>query len=327
MAIVTAEEIFATYDQLGEIEAQFDDVETEIIRHQYNLSKDLYVKRAEVVSKIEHFWPLVIEQAPEDIDAFIQPTDAQILLGSIKSIDVKRFEIDTPVEGGDPRSVSIKFEFEENDYFEDKVLEKKFWWRHGKDGFVGYVSEPVDIKWKDGKDLTNGLLSLAKAAWEEEKAAPKKEGKEKKELTPKQKELKEKIEAEDAGSVSFFCFFGFIGERVSAEENIEALKKEAEDRKKRQAGEKVEEDEEMKEDEDDEDWEDEEELDIFPDGDTVAMAIADDLWPNALKYFQQAQESDDISDGEDDESDDDESEEDGDKPSKKHKACAHGCKH
>lgn len=30
MAIVTAEEIFATYDQLGEIEAQFDDVETEI---------------------------------------------------------------------------------------------------------------------------------------------------------------------------------------------------------------------------------------------------------------------------------------------------------
>ncbi|KAK0673998.1 nucleosome assembly protein [Cercophora samala] len=325
---VTAEEIFATYDLLGEIEAQFDDVETEIIRHQYNLSKDLYVKRAEIVSKIEHFWPLVFEQAPQDIDEFIQPTDAQILLGSIKSIDVKRFEIDTPVEGGDPRSVSIRFDFEENDYFEDKVLEKKFWWRHRKDGFVGYVSEPVDIKWKAGKDLTNGLLSLAKAAWEEEMAAPKKEGKEKKELTPKQKELQEKLEAEAAtGAESFFCFFGFIGERVSAEENIEALKKEAEERKKRQAGEKVE-DEEMNEDEDEEDWEDEDDLDIFPQGDTVAMAIADDLWPNALKYFQQAQESDDLSDDEDDESEDDE-EEDGDKPSKskKHKACAHGCAH
>ncbi|KAK4179509.1 nucleosome assembly protein [Triangularia setosa] len=325
---VTAEEVLATYDSLAEIEAEFDDVETEIIRHQYTLSKDLYVKRAQIVAKIEHFWPLVFEQAPMDIDEFIQPSDSQIILGALKSIDVKRFEIDTPVEGGDPRSVSIRFEFEENDHFENKVLEKKFWWRHGKDGFVGYVSEPVDIKWKAGKDLTNGLLSLAKAAWEEEKATPKKEGKEKKELTPKQKELKEKLEAEATGAESFFCFFGYIGERVSAEENIEALKKEAEDRKKRQAGEEVEDDdEEMKEDENEEDWEDEEDLDIFPQGDTVAMAIADDLWPNALKYFTQAQESDDLSDDEDDESEDDEEEEDGDKPNKKHKACAHGCKH
>lgn len=320
---VSPEEIMATYEQLADLEAEFDDVETEIIRYQYNVTKALYAKRAEVTAKIDSFWALVLEQAPMDIDEFIQPADSAALLSSIQTLSVSRFEIDSGVEGSDPRSVAIRFEFKDNEWFTNKVLEKKFWWRHSKTGHSGYVSEPVEIQWKEGKDLTGGLLRLSKAVWEEEQAAakePSKDKKDKKEPTKAQNALKAALE-KIPGSPSFFCFFGFTGEWVSAEESKEVLEKRA----RLKAGEEIEEDEEMEDEDEDED---EDSFEIFPDGDTVAMAIADDLWPNALKYFTQAQEADDLSDVEFESGDEDDDEEaDGDKPSKKHKACAHGCKH
>lgn len=217
-----------------------------------------------------------------EIDESIQPTDSALLLGSIYNFSVERFEIESGVENGDPRSVLFRFEFNENEYFEDKVIEKKFWWRYGKDGTIGYVSEPVNIKWKEGKDLTNGLLALAKAAWEEDQAAPQKDGKEKKEkaLGPAASALKKKMD-EHEGAVSFFAWFGFVGEKISAEENAEVVAK-------KKAGEEIGAEDAEMQDGDDEDWEDEddlEDLEIFPNGDEVAMALADDLWPNALKYF------------------------------------------
>lgn len=269
------------------------------VRQQYFLSKPLYAKRAELVSKIPKFWPLVLEQAPMDIDEYIQPSDSALLLSSLTSLSVSRFELDEDEKNGDPRSVAIRFEFAENDHFEDRVLEKKFWWRHSRDGFAGLVSEPVDIKWKKGKDLTDGLLSLVKAVWDEQQAAPKEEKekakakgkKEKKELTEKQKALKEKIDKTGMGGVSFFAWFGYVGEYVSAEESRLALEEEKEKRRKRKAGEVVkekEEDDKMDEDDDNEDDDDDDfddDLEIFPTGDAVAMAIADDLWPGAIKYF------------------------------------------
>jgi hypothetical protein len=250
------------------------------------------VRRAELLAKIPNFWPLVLEQAPMDIDEYIQPSDSAILLSSLKALSVSRFELDADEKHGDPRSVAIRFEFNENEHFEDAVLEKKFWWRQSKDGFAGLVSEPVDIKWKKGKDLTDGLLGLVKAVYDEQLAKPKQEKKDKKAkvvLTEKQKALKEKIDKTGMGGVSFFAFFGYIGEYVSAEESKEAMAEEKEERRKRKAGEEVtkdeDEDEEMEDDEDEDDEDDD--LDIFPMGDAVAMAIADDLWPGALKYFSE----------------------------------------
>jgi hypothetical protein len=319
------------------------------------MSKPLYAKRAELVSKIPHFWALVLEQAPMDIDEYIQPSDSAVLLSSLKSLSVSRFELDEDEKKGDPRSVAIRFEFAENEHFEDTVLEKKFWWRQSKDGFSGLVSEPVEIKWKEGKDLTDGLLGLVKAVYDEQMAKPKEEAKDKKkkvELTEKQKALKEKMNNTGMGGVSFFAWFGYIGEYVTAEESKAAIEEEKEERRKRKAGEEVakkkeDEDEEMEDDEDDDDEDDD--LEIFPTGDQLAMAIADDLWPGALKYFSewpipvlqypeanaavvQAQEDDlsepDFDMDEEWEDEDDEDEEEGAaRPQKKHKACAHGCKH
>jgi hypothetical protein len=95
------------------------------------------------------------------------------------------------------------------------------------------------------------------------------------------------------GGVTFFAWFGYIGEYVTPEESKEAIAEEKEERRKRKAGEEVakkdddDEDEEMGEDDEDDDEEDDD-LDIFPTGDAVAMAIADDLWPGALKYFSES---------------------------------------
>ena len=315
----SVEEIMISYEELSDLENEFDDVETEIsklealehmlglppknandpfraVRQQYTMSKALYAKRAELVAKIPNFWALVFEQAPMDIDEYIQPSDSALLLSSLKSLSVSRFELEADEKHGDPRSVAIRFEFAENEHFENKVLEKKFWWRQSKDGFAGLVSEPVEIQWKKGKDLTDGLLGLVKAVYDEQVAKPRQETKGKKEkveLTEKQKALKAKIDSTGMGGVTFFAFFGYIGEYVTAEESKAAIAEEKEDRRKRKAGEEVtkkdDEDDEMDEDDDEDDEDDEDDdLDIFPMGDAVAMAIADDMWPGALKYFSES---------------------------------------
>ncbi|PVH72331.1 hypothetical protein DL98DRAFT_610911 [Cadophora sp. DSE1049] len=286
------EETPVSYEDLADIEKEFDDVETEIIRQQIALTKPLYERRSKTVSQIPNFWPLVLEQAPPDIDQYIQPSDSALLLSSLLSISVSHFEAESKTPGGDPRSVSVTWEFAPNDYFHDEKLEKKFWYRRARDGWCGLVSEPVEISWKEGRDLTGGLLGLVCKAWEAEKKDEardedtKSNGKAKKEgLTSEQKVLKRKIENTGMGGLSFFAWFGFIGRNVSEEETPSSAEQDQDD----------------EEDEDDIDMS----LEIFPDGDDLAVSITEDLWPGAIKYFTQAQEQDALSDA-DFESDDEE---------------------
>nr|XP_036582933.1 nap family protein [Colletotrichum truncatum]KAF6791829.1 nap family protein [Colletotrichum truncatum] len=288
-----------TYEELADIEREFEQVETEMLRKQYELSRPLYQKRAALVAKIPNFWALVFEQSPPEIDEYIQPQDAALLLSSLKNISVSRFELENG-QNGDPRSISIRFEFSENEHFEDSVLEKKFWWRTSEN-YTGLVSEPVNIKWKDGKDLTDGLLTAVQKVWDQ--GGPVLSGKGKPAPTPEAEALKKKIEETGMGGVSFFCWFGYIGKRISAEESAAHAAKEAEEFRLRKEGKKTEETEEEEDDD-----EDEFEYEIFPDGDDVAQAIAQDLWPDALSYFTQAQEAGELSDAdfETDEEDDDE---------------------
>ncbi|PHH63468.1 hypothetical protein CDD81_5847 [Ophiocordyceps australis] len=312
-----------TYEMLEDLENEFQQVELDLIRHEAKLSKDLYGKREKIVAEIARFWPLVFEASPPDIDEYIQPSDAALLLGNLKSLSVERFEL----QEGDPRSVAIRFEFGDNEHFEDKILEKKFWWRHAKDGWSGLVSEPVDIKWKsEAMDLTGGMLSLARRVWQEDCAGKREVETEAKKL------LKNKMSKTGLGGVSFFAWFGFRGRDVSAEESSEALKAEQDKRQARKGG-KANDQEENDDNEDDADQDDEYKLEIFPTADDLAIAIADDLWPNAIKYFTQAQGQDVASDawfesdgGEEEQdeangqSDDDDDEADQGPPQKKRKA-------
>lgn len=244
------------------------------------------------MTKIPNFWPLVIEQAPPDVDQYIQPSDSAVLLSSLDSISVSHFEIENGGKG-DPRSIAIKFEFAENEYFEDKVLEKKFWYRRSKNGFGGLVSEPVPIKWKAGKDLTEGLLDLTVKVWQQDKKQGQANGasKDKKKTksedwTADQKALREKIDKFGLGGVSFFCWFGYRGEDVSAEESAIAVEEDKKRRAEKAEGKSSEPKEtEEEDDEEDEDEEDPLALEIFPDGDDLAVAFSEDLWPSAIKYF------------------------------------------
>lgn len=250
----------------------------------------LYINRQKTISQIPNFWPLVIEQAPPDIDQHIDPSDSALLLSSLKSLSVSRFEIES-ASGGDPRSVAIRFEFSDNEYFSDKVLEKKFWFRKAKNGWTGLVSEPIPIKWKQGKDRTDGLLDMVVKAWEvEKKQSQVSNGNSEaleSELSKQQKQLKKKIESTSMGGLSFFAWFGFIGRKVSAEESKEASIEDEKRRKARKAA-KNGKDKSVPEEDEDEDEEDELELEIFPDGDDLAIAISEDLWPNAIKYFSES---------------------------------------
>lgn len=249
---------------------------------QYVLSAPLYAKRQEVVSKIENFWPLVFEQSPPDLDRYITPNDANIF-AKLKSLDVKRFEIPMgpeKIEGesGDPRSIAIRFEFDENDYFSNSVLEKKFWYRRSNDGWSGLVSEPVKIDWK-GEDPTAGLTSAAYAVFEERKKA----GDMKKKGFAAHKKLLDLIENHNVDNTSFFAWFGYVSATryVSAEESAQANKEYKERQDKRSKGEKVESPEPEEEDMADMSGDDE----VHPEGDELAQLIAEDVWPNAIKYF------------------------------------------
>lgn len=279
------------YSQLEDINDDFEQIDLEIIRHQHKLSKDLYAKRQKLVAQIPNFWALVFEQAPTDIDEYIQPSDSALLLTALTDLSVERFEL----PDGDPRSLLFRFEFSENDHFENKVLEKKFWWRRARDGMdAGYVSEPVEIKWKSAeKDLTGGMLDLVYKNWVEDQAGENKESETKKALV----ELMEKT---PLGSISFFTWFGFRGRKFTAEDDKIGAKAEEELRKKRKAGEDIPE-------EDDEDLEEDEyEYEVFPTGDDLAVAIAEDLWPGAIQYFIEATAQEDgMSDVDFEESDED----------------------
>lgn len=268
-----------------------DFINTPPVRQQYALTKPLYEKREKLVAKIPNFWPLVIEQAPPDVDQYIQPSDSAVLLSSLKSINVYHFEIDNG-DKGDPRSIAIRMDFNENEYFENKVLEKKFWYRRSKEGYAGLVSEPVLIKWKSGKDLTQGLLDLTVKVWEQDKKQGQANGarKDKKKTKPEdwtadQKALREKIDTFGLGGVSFFCWFGYRGQYISAEESAIAVQEDEKRRADKAEG-KESELKDEDEEEDDEDYEDDPlALEIFPDGDDLAVAFSEDIWPSAIKYF------------------------------------------
>ena len=259
------------------------------------LQAPLFERRRALVEKIPNFWPLVLEQAPPDIDQFIQPSDSTICASFLKRIDVTRFEVPPAAptgSKGDPRSVAIKFEFEENEWFEDTVLEKKFWYRRALDGWTGLVSEPIKIRWKKGKDLTQGLTDAAYAAWKAEQgASATSNGRKDTKRLPEQEAVIQKMEKVSEGSMSFFSWFGYRGRHITAEESTAANAKEKERREKAKQGEKeapeAEEEDALKE----EAIETEMRMEIFPPGEDLAMAISEDLFPGALKYFSKYQVS------------------------------------
>ncbi|KAJ5517897.1 Nucleosome assembly protein (NAP) [Penicillium expansum] len=235
-------------------------------------------------------WPPLIKKRSEiinipDVQAeFWMRVDAQVLGESLKNMNVERFELDAQ-GNGEPRSLRFTFEFktgEENPFFTNDKLVKEFYWRQevsknaaGKSRtWEGLVSEPVRINWKKDTDLTKGMLDAAcdLAEAEKKKGGDRKKLPEFAALVKKVEEAQAEADAEDDEDdedpspvgMSFFGFFGYRGRDVSAAQSKEAAKEIEARWAKIQNGEDVE------------------------DADDLAVAIAEDLWPEALSYYVQS---------------------------------------
>ncbi|KAK0310089.1 hypothetical protein LTR01_004288 [Friedmanniomyces endolithicus] len=304
-----------SYEDLAAIEDDFSEIDTEMMRKQYDASRATYARRAEAVAKIENFWSLVLEQAPPEIDQYIHSHDSKLISEHLTEVEVTRFELDEKGPTGDPRSLRIRLEFNPNEVFSDRVLEKTFWYRRASDDWTGLVSEPVKVHWKKGKDMTEGLTDGACALFE---ARRKGESMSRKTL-PEYDAMEKKVEHWNGANTSFFTWFGFVSGRryVGAKESETATAEYQNRRAARRRGEKVDVPGHAENQVSDEEVEDDSAVEVHDAGEELAVAFAEDLWPDAIKLFTQAQEMGDMSDPEfeeDDPDEDDEDDEDDDQP-------------
>ncbi|KAJ5146374.1 uncharacterized protein N7515_000938 [Penicillium bovifimosum] len=300
--------------QIAILEEEFSRAEVEQLRHSAMLMAPLIQKRSQIITLPEvqpEFWMRVFASAPPEIDEYILASDARLLGECLKNLTVERFELDAQ-GNGEPRSLRFTFEFktgEENPYFTNDKLVKEFYWRQevtkSSSGrtrtWEGLVSEPVRINWKKDMDLTKGLLDAAcDLADAEKKGGDRRQLPEYAALVQKVEEADAETEAAQAAEdedeedmpspvgMSFFGFFGYRGRDISAAKSQEAAKEIEARWAKVQRGEDITDAADSDDEDEDEDADGLEEIEIFPDGDDLAVAIAEDLWPDALNYYVQS---------------------------------------
>ena len=284
-----------TYEDLIDLEYLFEDAELQVLKAQTTTLAPLYAKREAVISRIPNFWALVVEQAPMDLDQYIQPSDSEVFGECLQEIKIDRFDESS---GESPRSFSLTMRFDKNKnkWFDDETLTKHFWMRRARDGWNGLVSEPVKISWKKGQDLTSGLTDAAVALWEARQAADTSSASPTTQAElPEHKAIVKKLESNDPSGNSFFTLFGYVSERryVTAAESAEATKK-IQGRHESGSGLKnIFDTDEETEQAEFERQEVEQEAEVYPNASDVANFIAEDLYPDAVKYFTSAQEQDD----------------------------------
>jgi hypothetical protein len=154
-------------------------------------------------------------------------------------------------------------------------------------------------------DPTDGLLDAACDLFDAEKTFLKKNSKDKltleervklpefEKVVVKNAKMQEEVENDGEGDddegesspagVSFFAWFGYRGKDVSAAESKLAAKEEPEIWAARKASNGEEENDEEEEDDDEDDGV--EDAEIFVDGESLALSLAQDLWPEALRCY------------------------------------------
>ncbi|KAI0156782.1 hypothetical protein GGR57DRAFT_462340 [Xylariaceae sp. FL1272] len=316
-----------TIKELHLFEAAISDIDTEVTAKQYLMTRDIFAARQKTISKIPSFWAVTFDNAATELEAAVTPNDLKIFSNALTAVEVTRPEVPASAKAsdmgidkfGEPRSLQFTFRFAENEWIADKELVKTFYFRYGKDGSAGLVSEPIKINWKSpDKDQTQGLSDAALAFWNAQKG----NGSQKldgvldnearhardaaaKEM-PEYKALAKKLQDNVAGALSFFNFFSYRGRWISAAEHAEAKAELLSKRKAAQAGQDMDEDDDD-EDDDDEDFT-EEAVETFPAGHEVAVTLAEDIYPNAIDYFMGNTIDSDIDLDEDDEDEDEEME-------------------
>uniref|UniRef100_A0AAQ5X3R4 SET nuclear proto-oncogene b n=1 Tax=Amphiprion ocellaris TaxID=80972 RepID=A0AAQ5X3R4_AMPOC len=112
------------------------------VEQKYNkLRQPFFQKRSELIAKIPNFWVTTFVNHPQ-VSALLGEEDEEAL-HYLSRVEVTEFE---DIKSG----YRIDFYFDENPYFENKVLSKEFHLNESGDP----SSKSTEIKWKSGKDLT-----------------------------------------------------------------------------------------------------------------------------------------------------------------------------
>ncbi|KAG2469873.1 SET protein, partial [Polypterus senegalus] len=112
------------------------------VEQKYNkLRQPFFQKRSELIAKIPNFWVTTFVNHPQ-VSALLGEEDEEAL-HYLTRVEVTEFE---DIKSG----YRIDFYFDENPYFENKVLSKEFHLNESGDP----SSKSTEIKWKTGKDLT-----------------------------------------------------------------------------------------------------------------------------------------------------------------------------
>ncbi|XP_062561248.1 protein SET [Armigeres subalbatus] len=138
----------------NEIDALNEKASEEILKveQKYNgLRKPHFQKRNEIIKRIPSFWVTAIVNHPQ-ISGILEEEEEECLQ-FMEKLEVEEFE---DIKSG----YRIHFYFDENPYFENKVLTKEF--NLGTSG-ESPVSTSTAIKWKPDRDLTKMLPKKAMA--------------------------------------------------------------------------------------------------------------------------------------------------------------------
>ncbi|XP_074148983.1 protein SET-like [Sminthopsis crassicaudata] len=135
-------------ERIDEVQSEIDKLNeqasAEILKVEQNynqLRQPFFQKRSEWIAKIPDFWVTTLVSHPQ-MSSLLGEEDEEAL-HHLTRIEVIEFE---DVKSG----YRIDFYFDENPYFENKVISKEFHLEEGGD----LASKATEIHWKSGKDLT-----------------------------------------------------------------------------------------------------------------------------------------------------------------------------
>ncbi|OLL22928.1 putative nucleosome assembly protein [Neolecta irregularis DAH-3] len=134
--------------KLASIEEESDTVEQEILKYRTKLMTPVFEKRRQIAKETPMFWPTVFDAVDDEFASYVLPQDHP-LISCINDLYVER-------DLSEPRTFTITFGFEENEYLEEKslVLSKRFVYNE-QDQEGSYSSEAVEILWKQGKKISH----------------------------------------------------------------------------------------------------------------------------------------------------------------------------
>ncbi|XP_055277717.1 protein SET-like [Moschus berezovskii] len=137
-----------TIEHIDEVQNEIDRLNEQAseeilkVEQKYNkLRQPFFQKRSELIAKIPNFWVTTFVNHPQ-VSALLGEEDEEAL-HYLTRVEVTEFE---DIKSG----YRIDFYFDENPYFENKILSKEFHLNESGDP----SSKSTEIKWKSGKDLT-----------------------------------------------------------------------------------------------------------------------------------------------------------------------------